>query len=302
MSFLQAAAVSLLYLLVAIDAGGFPATLADPTGSGPVVVMAAGSGPTSRDGDSPLGINASYLRKLAEGLAGQGIASLRYDKRGVKGSIALGPEEAITIATFADDLMLVLDWLATTHPGRPVLLLGHSEGGLVTLAAAKSRSDIAGMILLATPGLRPGDTLRSQLERLDPALRDAAMDIVARLERGERVDGAPPALAALFRPSAQPFLISLFAIDPAAELAALGIPALVIGGGRDLQVTRADFDRLAGAGADVTTQWFETMNHVLVDAPEDFAGNAATYARPELVLTEGLVEAVARFVRAVTDR
>src|SRR5690242_10263056 len=48
-----------------------------------VVVIIPGSGPTDRDGNSPLGVKASTYRLLAEGLSSRGIATLRYDKRGM---------------------------------------------------------------------------------------------------------------------------------------------------------------------------------------------------------------------------
>ena len=70
----------------------------------PAVLIIAGSGPTDRDGDNPLGVKARSYRLLAEGLAAHGIASLRYDKRGVAASApAAAREEDLRIETYADD-------------------------------------------------------------------------------------------------------------------------------------------------------------------------------------------------------
>jgi hypothetical protein len=80
---------------------------------------------------------------------------------------------------------------------------------------------------------------------------------------------------------------------PAEELATLRMPVLVIGGGTDLQVGRADFDALAAAGPDVESRWFNSMNHVLVDAPADRSANLATYWDASLPLTDGLSDAIA---------
>ena len=57
----------------------------------PVVLLIAGSGPTDMDGNNPMMKNNS-LKFLAEGLAQKGIASLRFDKRGIAGSTAAGKE------------------------------------------------------------------------------------------------------------------------------------------------------------------------------------------------------------------
>jgi predicted alpha/beta hydrolase len=76
-----------------------------PAGApGAAAVIVAGSGPTDRDGNSPLGISASTYRMLAEALGAQGIATVRYDKRGLGGSANVAPDaNAVTVAAFAGD-------------------------------------------------------------------------------------------------------------------------------------------------------------------------------------------------------
>ncbi|MFK9781011.1 alpha/beta hydrolase, partial [Escherichia coli] len=80
---------------------GLTGTLIRPAAERPpVVLIIAGSGPVGRDGTGP-GINASYLRQLAEGLAARGIATLRYDKRGVGGSRGAAiPEDQVRIENY----------------------------------------------------------------------------------------------------------------------------------------------------------------------------------------------------------
>jgi uncharacterized protein len=67
-----------------VSLGGLHGTLTWPDGSDsvPTVLILAGSGPVDRDGNLPSACNDS-LKLLANGLADQGIASLRIDKRGV---------------------------------------------------------------------------------------------------------------------------------------------------------------------------------------------------------------------------
>lgn len=304
MRLLHAAAILLLSAVSTgasertVDAGGFPATIAGAEAAGPLVVMIAGSGPTDRDGNSPLGVSASYLRKLATGLAKSGVASLRYDKRGAQGSVEPGPESGLDFDSFVDDLFSVVTWAREAFPGREIVLLGHSEGGLVALAAVtRDAGAFSGLVLIATPGRAPGDTIRDQLPALPEPPRSEAQAILSELEAGRPVADVPTALVGLFRPSVQPFLISLLALRPAAMLGSLELPVLLVGGGTDIQVRRSDFEALTAARPDADSRWFSRMKHVLTDAPPDFAGNVATYADPDAPLTAGLVEAVADFVR-----
>ena len=286
-----------------VEADGFPATLEDPGAGGPLVVMVAGSGPTDRDGNSMLGVRAGYLRQLAHALASRGIASLRYDKRGLPGSAPVGDEADLTFATYVEDLRKVTAWAIAQHPGRPIVLLGHSEGGMVAIEAAKLTPDaFSGLVLLATPGRPPGEMLRDQLASLPLPVRTEALEMVAELEAGRRFEAVPPILAALFRPTVQPFLISMLALRPAETLSTFDLRTLVIGGGADIQVARPDFDALAAARPDVEGVWFEGMNHILVDAPADFAANVATYGNPEAQLADGLAGAVAEFVMRVSGK
>ncbi len=70
-----------------------------PARDAPIILIIAGSGPTDRNGNSPLGVNAAPYRLLAEGLAAEGIGSVRIDKRGLFGSLtAVRDANAVTIA------------------------------------------------------------------------------------------------------------------------------------------------------------------------------------------------------------
>jgi pimeloyl-ACP methyl ester carboxylesterase len=281
-----------------VVAGGLPATFLTPDrgAARAAVLLIAGSGPTDRDGNNAFGVSASYLAKLARALGDAGIASLRYDKRGVPGSIAVEDEGAITFDTIVDDAARAIDWLQAATPGTPLAAIGHSEGGLVALELAARRERLNRLVLLATPGRRPAETLRDQLGRLEEPLRAKALAILAELEAGGTDADVPPPLLPLFRPSVQPFVRSLFSLDPAARLRMLGRPTLAVGGGRDIQVGRADFDALV-AVAGVRALWLETMNHALAPVDTDDIGdNLAAYADPLAPLAPGLAEAVAGFL------
>lgn len=222
-----------------VDAGGFPASLYE-TGEGPIVILVAGSGPTDRNGNSTVGITASYLEKLAGALAAEGFSSLRYDKRGVAGSAPVKAESELTLDDFVADLNAVRTWARQRWPARPVVLVGHSEGGLIAMMASASTPP-AGLVLFAAPGRPPADILRMQLSNLPEQLHGQAFDILSELEAGRYVSDVPAQLAALFRPSVQPFVISLLEARPAETLASVDTPVMIVGGGTDLQVGEADF-------------------------------------------------------------
>lgn len=287
-------------LTVAAQPAPLHGTLLTPEGQvRAAALILPGSGPTDRDGNNPLGVAAGTYRKLAEGLAAQGIATVRFDKRGVAQSAAAASNEADF--TFDDNITDARLWIDETlaRTGlRCVWLVGHSEGALVALATAEDDDPrICGLVLLSGAGRKAGDVLREQLASapLPPDLRTAAETALSELEAG-RTTEAPPQLAALFRPSVQPYMISWLALDPAVLAAAYHGPMMVAQGSTDLQTTLADAQALAAARPDARLVVWDGVNHVLKTAPADPAANVATYRDPTLPLAPGVVEDVAGFI------
>ncbi|WP_453977506.1 alpha/beta hydrolase [Brevundimonas sp. Marseille-Q4549] len=286
-------------------------TLLTPPGASAVAVILPGSGPTDRDGNSPMGVAAGTYRMLAEGLADQGIATLRIDKRGIAASAAAGPAEAdLRFDAYAADARA---WAAeaAARAGKPCAwLIGHSEGALVALVALKAvaggddpeSSKVCGLILLAGAGRPAGVMLREQLTALPDPLKTQAYDALTELEAGRTVAEPPAALAALFRPSVQPYLISWLPLDPAMLLAAYDGPVFIGQGTTDIQVGIIDAQALAAADPDATLKLWDGVNHVLKTAPADRAGNLATYADPDLPLAPGVTQDVAAFIRTNAAR
>lgn len=274
-------------------------TLLTPEGgTRAAALIIAGSGPTDRDGNSPLGVSASSYRLLAEGLAAHGVATVRTDKRGIGESASAGArEEDLRFTDYADDARA---WAAETArlTGQPCAwLIGHSEGALVALTAASGDdAAICGLVLLSGAGRPIGAVLREQLATAPEPFLSQALAILAELEAGRPVAEVPPQLAALFRPSVQPYMISWLPLDPAAMVAAYEGPVMIGHGATDIQVGVADAEALAAARPDATLKLWDGVNHLLKIAPADRAANAATYSNPDLPLAPGVVEDVAGFI------
>lgn len=272
-------------------------TLLAPERAQAVAVILPGSGPTDRDGNQAPAIQASTYRLLAEGLAAEGIATVRIDKRGIGASALAGPSEAdLRFDAYADDARAWAAEAARLTGQSCAWLIGHSEGALVALKAVEAGDKICGLVLLSGAGRPAGVVLREQLASLPEPLKAQAFDALTELEAGRTVADTPPALAALFRPSVQPYLISWLPLDPAALLAAYDGPVFIGQGTTDLQVTVADAQALSAADPKATLKLWDGVNHVLKTAPADRAGNLATYADPALPLAPGVVEDVAGFI------
>ena len=279
--------------------------LSAATPSGSVALIIPGSGPTDRDGNSPSGIKASTYRLLAESLADQGISTVRIDKRGMFSSVAAEADpNAVTISDYASDVHSWVESIRSRTGTSCVWLLGHSEGALVSLVAAKNPSRLCGLVLIAAPGRPIGEVLREQLKS-NPAnalLLDQAFAAIEVLEAGKHVDTRTisPALLPLFRPQVQDFLIDEFAYDPAALLAKTVLPVLVIHGKRDLQVGEQDALRLKRANAKAELMLLSNTNHVLkVVNSDDLRTNIATYADPSLPLAPSVADTIVQFIKAV---
>ena len=112
-----------------------------------------------------------------------------------------------------------------------------------------------------------------------------------------------PGLLPLFAPQVQPFLMNLLSYDPAALVAKLRLPVLIVQGERDLQVSVADAERLAAADPAAKLVLLPDVNHVLKAVSSNERNvNFATYADPSLPLAPGVVDAVAGFVTASPRR
>src|SRR5262245_3874536 len=250
----------------------FAGTLAYPDGPGPfpALLLLQGSGPTDRDGNQPPGLITDLLKQIAHALAARGVASLRFDKRGLHANARQFPTDPQTLSRFYSLEGQLADtaagWRALADSGvadaRRTGIAGHSEGGLYALLAA-TESGAAGQVrslaLLATAGRPAQDVLREQIATIAQrqgapapviaALQAAHDRVVTSIVRdGSLPDDIPPGLQALYPPYLVTYFRTWLALDPTRLATRTGAPVLVLQGDADLQVS-ADHDahRLAAA-------------------------------------------------------
>jgi fermentation-respiration switch protein FrsA (DUF1100 family) len=307
-------------------------TLTLPPGDGPfpAVLMITGSGPQDRD--ETVFDHRPFLL-LADALTRRGIATLRFDDRGVAKSG--GTLDGLTTLDLAEDAIREVDWLAGQPQidRRAVGVLGHSEGGTIAPIVASRDPHARFVVMLAGPGL-PGDKLLvEQSELISRALgepedqiahaiadetalykqlRAATTDAEADAAFQAFVDAYPPShderagskarLLSRWR-----WLRAFFAIDPSAYLSRLRVPVLAISGEKDLQVPKDNLPAIEAAlhrghNPDATVKLLPGLNHLFqhanTGAPNEYQANEETFAPEALqIVTDWIVERTAKMRR-----
>lgn len=291
--------------------GRLAGTLEVPTGTGtfPVALIIAGSGPTDREGNNSGGLNTNAYKLLAEGLAKNGIASLRHDKRGIgQSTLKDTREESVIFDDFVNDAKDLLNFLSKDPRFSKRFVIGHSEGSLIGMLAAQrlegSTASVSGFVSLAGAGRGIDEVILEQLKsQVMPVVLEECKRILNELKAGRKVtnpsENLPAQLAQiLFRPSVQPYLISWLKYDPALELKKLKTASLIVQGSTDIQVKLTDANRLADA-IQTRPVIIEGMNHVFKTATLEAASQNATYSNPDLPLAPKLLETILEFLKRI---
>lgn len=247
-----------------------PGTLSMPKGGGPfpAIVLVHGSGPNDRD--ETVGANRPF-RDLAAGLASQGIAVLRYDKRTKVYPKEMAAVKKLTVKDeVIDDAVAAAEFLRKTEKidASRVFVLGHSLGGMLIPRIGKADPRIAGLIVMAGPTRPLEDIIVEQIEYLtSSAPSDAAKKRidevkaqVAKVKNPKLTDASPNILGA---PGS--YWLDLRGYNPAEAAKLLKQPMLILQGGRDYQVTKGNYEIWQKALSDqprVTFKLYPDLNHL----------------------------------------
>jgi pimeloyl-ACP methyl ester carboxylesterase len=273
----------------------------DAAGAMPVAIIIAGSGPTDRNGNSMMGIRPNAYAQLAWRLAERGIATLRYDKRGMPGTQGTFDITKMTLDDFAADARAAAESLSRDRRFSRVVFIGHSEGASLALIAARQGAPVAGVVHVSGLGRETGEVLREQLSRqFDSATLVRYDTAMKHYLLGEQPADVPPPLAMLFVPVNRTFMRSMMAFDPPAAIRAVRQPVLIVQGATDLQATVVDAQRLHAARPDAKLVVIPAVNHVLKHVTDQtLAGQMASYQDPTVPIAPDVVAAIADWIKAL---
>lgn len=289
-------------ILLKTLSGTLSGTVAVPTnasGKMPVVLIIPGSGAIDRNGNNPqANLNTNMYKQVAESLAKNGIASLRYDKRLVGQSIGTVKEDNLRFDDYSDDAIGFINLLKADQRFSKVIVLGHNEGSLVgIIASGSSEENVSAFISVGGAG-EPGEkVLKEQLKSQPSYLSDGMNNVLDSLKRGRINKKVDPQLYYIARPSIQMFLMSWCRFEPQREIKKLKIPILIVQGTTDLQMNVTNAEKLKTRNA--TLAIIPGMNYVLKEAPEDRQQNLATYNKPDLPLKPEFVTSVVGFIKGL---
>ena len=272
----------------------------DNSNNFPIVILISGSGPTDMDGNNTQMKNNS-LKQLAQELEKEGIASLRFDKRGIASSQVNQKEIDMRFEDYVSDLNRWVDYIHTQNKFSKIIIAGHSEGALIGMIASVDNSKIDAIISLAGSGNNLADVIEDQMKGQPMNIVAEVNRINKALKENKLVDNVPSYLNSLFRASVQPYLISLYKYNPTEVIAKIPIPILIIQGTTDIQINVENAKQLKKAAPKAKLIIIENMNHVLqhCESLDKTKQYKTTYANPNSKIEIQLVSEMTKFIKTI---
>lgn len=318
---------SIQEVTVSNDSVSLAGTLVLPEGYGPktpVVVLVTGSGLQNRDEElfehRPFAVIADYLAR-------NGIASLRYDDRGFGESVGNGFDA--TTADFASDARMMVEWLRNNTQLGKIGIIGHSEGGLIAYMLAARDKNIDFIVSIAGPSVKGTKIIAYQNKRnlsKSGIEGKTADDFVAALEKSfdyklenpaagvlspEKLEELYPQWneseisrslagnlkAVIEAAPSNPWMIYFLAYDPAADMRAMGCPALIIYGENDQQVPSfLNLEPARQYASRAVVKSYPGLNHLMQHA---HTGDIEEYRLIEETISPEVLADMAAFINSL---
>ncbi|MCB0389022.1 MAG: alpha/beta hydrolase [Winogradskyella sp.] len=259
----------------------------------PLAIIIGDSGPTDRNGNQNFQKN-NILKKLAEGLTNQGIATFRYDKRIVKQIRKGRVDKNIGFNDFVSDAISIVNHFKEKNTFKELYIIGHGQGSLVGMLASKE--NVSGFVSIAGSAKPIDQVILEQIKLTVPGLEDASKVAFEKLKAGETTANYPPALESIFSKENQAFMSSWMQYNPQEHIAELQIPVLIINGTKDLQVPVAEAQLLKNNAQNGNLLLIENMNHVMFPILGDDLENSKSYNESFRKLSPELIPAITDFI------
>lgn len=259
-----------------------------------LAIIIAGSGPTDRDGNQNF-LKSNSLKKLAQGLAKEGIATFRYDKRIVKQIRKGNIDKNLMFDDFVTDATSVINYFADRDNYKSIYVIGHSQGSLVGMLSISDK--VNGFISLAGAGQSIDIVIMDQIQKMAPGLTEDAQKTFDVLKKGETTTEYPPALASVFNLETQPFITNWMQYNPQEIIKNQDIPILIVNGTKDLQVSVDEAKLLKESNSKAQLTIIENMNHVLFIIEGDDLENSKSYNESSRAIAPELISTITTFIK-----
>ncbi|TYA54768.1 alpha/beta hydrolase [Formosa maritima] len=260
----------------------------------PLIILIGDSGPIDRNGNQNFQKN-NNLKKLAEGLVNNGLATYRYDKRIVKQIRKGKVDKNIMFTDFVTDATSIVNYFNEKNTFNNIYILGHGQGSLVGMLASKEH--VTGFISIGGSGKSIDEVILEQIEQTVPGLLAESKVAFQTLKEGRTTTNYPPALESIFSLENQNFIRSWMQYNPQTRIAELNIPSLIINGTKDLQVPVEEANLLKEASQNGSLLIIENMNHVLFPILGDDLENSKSYNESFRQLSPELIPAIVDFLK-----
>lgn len=255
----------------------------DQAGAGPVgaVLIVPSISRNDRNGYIDVVPGDPLYQDLSKAITGAGLAAFRYDRRSM-GTSRLEAGQELTFDDMVTDAHEALLFLSQRSgiDGSNLAVVGHDVGGIIAMRVAASDDRVKRVVLLSTPGRPLVDVMADSFQSdHGPESAEAFRAVVSTLLstgslperstiRAEHQSVLPLGQESLLR--------AVYGLDPAAEAAKLGVPALVVTGGRSTRVNGTDAERLRAAlpsSEAVTADATASLQHIAAALPQSFDPN-----------------------------